>query len=149
MCSQKPGAYLQFPPTHPLEPGAAASLPAPARLRLAEPRVWSHPSWKDVRDFLPRANIWLSTNFSWLFFPCLCLPSSLTLHCPRCLVLEFSQLKPTQVPVFCPSFFGPSLLHSFWDPSIPSLHLQQEIRLVSNAFTQGKGWGYLRRKRIR
>lgn len=112
---------LSFPPTHPLKPGAATSLPTPARPRLAGPRLWSHPGWKDVRNFLPQGKPWLSIKVSWLFFPCLCLSStasSLTPHSSRPLVLEFFQPKSTQALMFCPGFSGPSLSHSSCDRSV-------------------------------
>lgn len=69
---------LSFPPTHPLEPGAATSLPAPARPRLAGPRLWSHPGWKDVRNFLPQANLGFqsrSPGYSSLVSACPALPA--------------------------------------------------------------------------
>ena len=39
ICSQKPGAYLEFPPTHPHEPGAATLL-----LHLQDPAAGWAPS---------------------------------------------------------------------------------------------------------
>lgn len=61
---------LWFPLTHPSEPGAATSLPAPAGPGLVEPgRTWSHPSGRFERRCLPKASVWLPIKLFPLYFP--------------------------------------------------------------------------------